>query len=100
LALLESLARDNPADGALSIKLAKTQSLLAEIYVDMSQAKGLPPSRKLSYCRESLKWYEPSTAIYHRLQKEGKLSTFDVNDLADIEKAQQPCADVLASQAH
>lgn len=92
LALRESLARGNPGDGNLSIKLAETQGLLAQIFVEMSQAKGLPPIQKIGYCRESFKWYAPSTAIYLRLQKEGKLPTNAMNDLAEVQKNQRPCS--------
>lgn len=98
LRIREYLAQSNPAKPDLDLKVADSQRLVGEVYADMANVMNLTSSRRIASCHESRKWLDACLPVYRRMQKEGTLPSYYLEDLAEVEKMEQRCAALLAAR--
>lgn len=98
LTIRELLRQNDSANKRFQSEAALTRAYLAETYAATVAAGHISSKEKATYCQESRKLLEPAFSEYLRRQKEGVLQLGDDVDLADMQKAQQQCAAVLASR--
>jgi len=100
LSIQEALARSDPSNQRLGLGIAETKSWLGQAYVAMSGQPHLTPEKRLEYCRESAPWFESALPAYLQQQSEGKLKAEDLNHLAEAQKAQRQCLEMILHEGH